>query len=179
MVIGKTLIKDHTQSGIEPGTIFEEVNNILCESNEGGLFITAYEAVVDLRSGEVRYVNAGHEHPFLMHKTEDGTYKYEEMKIKAGIVLAGMEDMVYKTGTFIIEPGDCLYQYTDGVTEATDKDNNLYGMDRLTRFLNSHMDLDPEKLLPAVRKDIDDFVKNAPQFDDITMLSFKFMKYKD
>ena len=179
MVIGKTLIKDHTQPGIEPGTIFEEVNNILCESNEGGLFITAYEAVIDLRNGEVRYVNAGHEHPFLMHKTEDGTYKYEEMKIKAGIVLAGMEDMVYKTGTFTIEPGDCLYQYTDGVTEATDKDNNLYGMDRLTRFLNSHMDLDPEKLLPAIRKDIDAFVKEAPQFDDITMLSFKFMKYKD
>jgi sigma-B regulation protein RsbU (phosphoserine phosphatase) len=72
-----------------------------------------------------------------------------------------------------------LYQYTDGVTEATDKDNNLYGMDRLTRFLNSHMDLDPEKLLPAIRKDIDAFVKEAPQFDDITMLSFKFMKYKD
>lgn len=179
MVIGKTLIKDHTQPGIEPATIFEEVNNILCESNEGGLFITAYEAVIDLRTGEVRYVNAGHEHPFHMHKTQDGGYKYEEMKIKAGMVLAGMEDMVYKTGSFTMEPGDRLYQYTDGVTEATDKDNNLYGMSRLTEFLNAHMDLEPEKLLPAVRKDIDAFVKQAPQFDDITMLSFELLQYKE
>ncbi len=179
MVIGKTLIKDHTKPDTDPSSIFEEVNSILCESNEGGMFITAYEAVIDLRTGEVRYANAGHEHPFIMHKGEDGKYVYEEMKIKAGFVLAGMEDMVYKTGSFKMEPGDRLYQYTDGVTEATNADNELYGMKRLTDFLNNNMDKDPENLLPAIRADIDEFVAGAPQFDDITMLSFEFCKYKE
>lgn len=179
MVIGKTLIKDHTGPDTDLGQVFSEVNNLLCESNSEELFITAYEAVIDLRNGEVVYVNAGHEHPFLMTTGEDGQKEYTEMNPKAGVVLAGFEGVKYKGGTFTMKPGDRFVQYTDGVTEATNSSNELYGMERLTQFLNSHTDLGPEKLLPALKEDIDGFVKEAPQFDDITMLCFELKQYQE
>ncbi len=176
MVIGKTLIKDRTNPDQDLGSVFSEVNDILCESNSEELFITAFEAILNIRTGEVRYVNAGHEHPFLMERNEEGSYSYTELRPKAGMVLAGMEGMRYRPGSFFMKPGDRLFQYTDGVPEATDGNNQLYGMERLERFLNSHTDLSPEKLLPALRADIDAFTGDAPQFDDITMLCLEFRK---
>lgn len=172
MVIGKTLIKDHTQPGKDLGEVFTEVNELLCESNSEGLFITAFEGVLDLVSGEFRYVNAGHEIPYICKKNG----KFEPYKVRAGFVLAGMEGMKYKCGELKLEPGDKIFQYTDGVTEATDKNNGLYGMDRLTAFLGEHSDLTPAELLPKIKEDIDAFVGDAPQFDDITMLC---LEYKD
>ncbi|MBR4901359.1 MAG: SpoIIE family protein phosphatase [Victivallales bacterium] len=170
MVIGKTLIKDHTTPDTDLGDVFSEVNNVLCESNSEGLFITAFEGVLDLKTGEFRYVNAGHEPPFIAHAGEP----FAPHKIRPGFVLAGMEDIRYKAGALQIDPGDKIFLFTDGVTEATDAQNNLYGMERLTNVLNANLNQTPNDILPAVKKDIDQFVGNAPQFDDITMLCLEF-----
>lgn len=173
MVIGKTLIKDHTQPDKDLGEVFSEVNELLCESNSEGLFITAFEGVLDLVTGEFRYVNAGHEIPFICKKGET----FQPYKIRAGFVLAGMEGMRYKCGSIQLEPGDKVFQYTDGVTEATNKDNELYGMQRLEKILGENKDQLPSELLPRIKEDIDDFVGGAPQFDDITMLCMEFKNW--
>ena len=170
MVIGKTLIKDHTQSGKDLGEVFTEVNELLCESNSEGLFITAFEGVLDLASGEFRFVNAGHEIPYICIKGG----KFEPHKIRAGFVLAGMEGMRYKCGEMRLDVGDKIFQYTDGVTEATNANNELYGMERLTDILGENSALSPAELLPKIKEDIDRFVGEAPQFDDITMLCLEY-----
>lgn len=172
MVIGKTLIKDHTEPGKDLGEVFSEINDLLCESNSEDLFITAFEAVLNLKTGELRYVNAGHEMPFICKKNQD----FKPYKIKAGFVLAGMEGMRYKAGSMILEPGDKLFQYTDGVTEATDSDSKLFGMERLEASLNKIKNGTPKDILESVKNDIDDFVNVALQFDDITMLCLEYKK---
>lgn len=170
MVIGKTLIKDHTTPGMDLGKVFSDVNNLLCEANSEGLFITAFEGVLDLVTGEFNFVNAGHEMPYICKAGGD----FEPYKLRPGFVLAGMEDMKYRAGSMQFEVGDKIFQYTDGVTEATDADNQLYGMERLGKILNREKNGTPEEILAAVKKDIDEFVKDAPQFDDITMLCLEY-----
>ena len=170
MVIGKTLIKDHTTPGRDLGKVFTEVNDLLCESNSEELFITAFEGVLDLVTGEFVYVNAGHEMPFICKAGGD----FEPYKIRAAFVLAGMEGMKYRAGSMMLEPGDKIFQYTDGVTEATNINNELYGMDRLGEILNKVKLGTPHEILPAIKKDIDEFVGEAPQFDDITMLCLEY-----
>lgn len=170
MVIGKTLIKDHTQPGRDLGEVFSEVNRLLCESNREGLFITAFEGVLDLVTGEFVYVNAGHEIPFICRK--DNVFK--PYVIAPGFVLAGLEGTKYKCGCIQLKPGDKVFQYTDGVTEATNQENELYGMVRLGNVLEHNAALSPKELLAVVKEDIDVFVGEAPQFDDITMICLEY-----
>lgn len=170
MVIGKTLIKDHTVPDRDLGQVFSEVNNLLCESNSEGLFITAFEGVLDLVTGEFNFVNAGHEMPFICK--EGGNF--EVHKIRPGFVLAGMEDVKYRAGSMVLDPGDKIFQYTDGVPEATSQSEELYGMERLGNILNKVKDKTPHEILPAVKNDIDKFVGEAEQFDDITMLCLEY-----
>ena len=170
MVIGKTLIKDHTTPGRDLGKVFTAVNNLLCEANSEGLFITAFEGVLDFVTGEFNFVNAGHEMPFVCKA--DGAF--EPYKIRPGFVLAGMEGMRYRAGSMILEQGDKIFQYTDGVTEATNIHNELYGMERLEVILNKVKCGTPHEILPAVKADVDEFVGEAPQFDDITMLCLEY-----
>lgn len=131
MVIGKTLIKDHTKPGRDLGEVFTEVNNLLCESNSEGMFITAFEGVLDLVTGEFLFVNAGHEIPFVYRKGK----AFEPYKVRAGFVLAGMEGIRYQCGSMQLQAGDRIFQYTDGVTEATNKVNELYYFIRLVTIL--------------------------------------------
>lgn len=170
MVIGKTLIKDHTGLHNDLGEVFSEVNNILCASNSEEMFITAFEGVLNLKTGELRYVNAGHETPFIYRK--DGTY--EPFKIKAGFVLAGMEGIRYKCGSVKLNPGDKIFEYSDGVPEATNINNEQYGMQRLGKVLSDNCKKSPAQLLPCIKSDLDAFVGEAEQFDDITMLCLEF-----
>ena len=170
MVIGKTLIKDHTVPGADLGDVFTEVNELLCQSNSEGLFITAFEGVLDLVTGEFNFVNAGHEMPYFYR---DGK-GFEPFKTKSGFVLAGMDGIKYRGGSITLNEGDKIFQYTDGITEATDSNFELYGMDRLTAILNENKDNGPFDILPAIKSDIDKFVGDAPQFDDITMLCLEF-----
>lgn len=145
------------------------MNNILCESNSENLFITAFVGVLDLSTGEFPYVNAGHEMPFICHEGS-----FEAHRLDPGFVLAGLNDMQYRAGCFTLTEGDKLFQYTDGVTEATNAENHLYGMQRLYDILNKNCERSPEEILRAVKGDIDAFVGEAPQFDDITMLCLTF-----
>ena len=170
MVIGKTLIKESTHPGSNLGEVFSRVNDLLCESNSEGLFITAFEGVLDLVTGEFIFVNAGHEMPMISRAGEPFTAH----KIRPGFVLAGMEGMRYKAGSITLEPGDKLFQYTDGVTEATNARNELYGMERLTEVLGKHAAKSPREIIPAVHEHINAFVADAPQFDDITMLCLEY-----
>ena len=170
MVIGKTLIKDHTGLHDDLGEVFTEVNNILCASNSEEMFITAFEGVLNLKTGELRYVNAGHEMPFIGQK--NGVY--EPFKVKAGFVLAGMEGIRYRSGSVQLNPGDKIFQYSDGVPEAMNSENEQYGMNRLERVLSKNSDKSPTELLPEVKADLDAFVGMAEQFDDITMLCVRF-----
>ncbi|MDD2447162.1 MAG: SpoIIE family protein phosphatase [Tissierellia bacterium] len=169
MMITKTLIKNNAQYGNKPKEIFETVNNQLCEGNEADMFVTAFMGILDIDSRKFTYVNAGHNPPLIKRSDKD----YEWLKTKPGFVLAGMEDIPYKQDEIILEPGDTLYMYTDGVTEATNTENQLFSDSRLKDVLNENKDVNLEKLLYNVKKEIDLFVKEAPQFDDITMLAIK------
>lgn len=170
MVIGKTLIKDHTGLHDDLGEVFSEVNNILCASNSEEMFITAFEGVLNLKTGELRYVNAGHETPFICR----GDGVYEPFKVKAGFVLAGMEGIRYRGGSVQLKPGDKIFQYSDGVPEAMNGKNEQYGMPRLEKVLAQNSGKAPAELLPAIKADLDAFVGEAEQFDDITMLCIRF-----
>ncbi len=172
MVIGKTLIKDHTAQGADLGDVFAKVNNLLCESNSEGLFITAFEGVLDLETGEFRYVNAGHEMPFICRAGGEFTPE----KIRPGFVLAGMEETKYRQGSMILGEGDKIFQYTDGITEATNINNELFGMERLAESLNRVKHKNSKEITEAVKADVDAFADEAPQFDDITMLCLTFKK---
>lgn len=171
MVIGKTLIKDHTQPGIGLGEVFTKVNNLLCESNSEGLFITAFEGVLDLVTGEFSYVNAGHEVPYICRKGQS----YELYPVKPGFILAGMKNIRYTEGSVQLEPGDKIFLYTDGVPEATNAQNELYGSERLHDSLNKNKGRTLKDLLISVKADVDAFVAEAPQFDDITMLALEYI----
>lgn len=171
MVIAKTLIKNCTQTGLSPKAVLEKVNDQLCENNEAEMFVTVWLGILEISTGKLTCANAGHEYPVL--KRADGDY--ELIKDKHGFVLAGMEGMRYKEYELELCPGDKLYLYTDGVAEATNANNELYGTDRMLDALNRNKDADCEKLLYWMKEDIDAFVGEAPQFDDITMLSLELM----
>ena len=166
MVITKTLLKNYTQMGMEPSAVFETVNRLLCDGNDAGLFVTAWMGVLELSSGTMTYVNAGHNPPLL--KRAGGGFEY--LRERTGFVLAGMEDTRYRQSTLCLRPGDRLLLYTDGVTEATDPEQGLYGEERLRAFMNDHEDGDTVSVLRELRADIDAYAGSAPQFDDITML---------
>lgn len=170
MMTAKTIIKGYAESGKSVDEVFTIANEKLCESNEAGMFVTAWFGMLDLLTGKVEFVNAGHNPPLVRHK--DSTFDY--LKSKPSFVIAGMEGMKYRRNEFFLSPGDEIYLYTDGVTEATDSENRLYGEERLVRFLNTLHGLSGEEICHAVKADVADFVGDAPQFDDITMLYLKY-----
>lgn len=172
MMTAKTVIKSYAQSGLSPDEVFTKANAKLCEGNEAEMFVTAWMAYVNVKTGHVSFVNAGHNPPLIRHK--DGSFEY--LRVKAGFVLAGMEGMKYQLNEMDIEQGDEIFLYTDGITEATDKNNELYGEDRLVQYLNSLGMLSAEATCFGVKANVDAFVGDAPQFDDMTMLSFKMYK---
>ena len=170
MMTAKTIIKDLAERGLPVNEIFTQANEKLCENNESGMFVTAWMGVLDLTTGKVQFANAGHNPPLL--KRADGSFEY--LKTRAGFVLAGMEGIRYRIGELTLNPGDRLFLYTDGVPEATNTENKLYGEDRLLAFMNRNASAEATELLPALKTNIDEFVGEAPQFDDITMLMFDY-----
>ena len=174
MMTAKTIIKDLAESGMAVNDIFTKANEKLCENNESGMFVTAWMGILDLTTGNVQFANAGHNPPLL--KRADGSFEY--LKTRAGFVLAGMEGVRYRVGEITLNEGDRLFLYTDGVPEATNVENKLYGEDRLLTFMNQNATVEATKLLPALKANIDEFVGEAPQFDDITMLMFDYKPKK-
>ena len=147
----------------------QKVNNQLCENNEAEMFVTVWLGIYEISTGKLTAANAGHEYPAV--KRANGSF--ELFKDRHGFVLAGMENARYREYELEIGPGDTLFVYTDGVAEATDAANTLYGTERMLNALNTAPERCPEELLTAVRSDIDRFVGSAPQFDDITMLAIR------
>ena len=174
MMTAKTIIKDLAESGMAVNDIFTKANEKLCENNESGMFVTAWMGILDLTTGNVQFANAGHNPPLL--KRADGSFEY--LRTRAGFVLAGMEGVRYRVGELTLNPGDRLFLYTDGVPEATNAENKLYGEDRLLDFMNQNASVEAVELLPALKANIDKFVGEAPQFDDITMLMFDYKPQK-
>ncbi|NCC77234.1 MAG: serine/threonine-protein phosphatase, partial [Clostridia bacterium] len=169
MAIAKALIKQNVLSGKSPAEVFTVTNEQLCEGNGGNLFVTAWMGLLELSTGKLTYVNAGHNPPLL--KTGGSAFTY--LKSIPGFVLAGMEGIVYRQSEILLGAGDVLYLYTDGVTEATNADNELYGDDRLITLANQVAVTALDGFLKRIQIDIDAFVQEAPQADDITMLALK------
>ena len=170
MVIAKTLIKNRAQMGGGPAETLRYVNDQLCEGNDAELFVTVWFAILDLQTGRGVAANAGHEHPVL--RRENG--KFELVLYRHSPAVATLAGMKFREHEFEMHPGDTLFVYTDGVPEATNAGNELFGTDRMLDALNREADAAPETLLRNVRKDLDDFVGDAPQFDDITMLGLHY-----
>ena len=170
MVIAKTLIKNRAMMGGGPADILTDVNNQLCEGNEAELFVTVWLGIIDISTGKGLAANAGHEHPVI--KRADG--KYELVVYRHSPAVATMEGISFREHEFELHPGDRLFVYTDGVAEATDSMDRLYGTDRMLDALNREPDALPQRIIENVNDSIKEFVGSAEQFDDITMLCLKY-----
>lgn len=170
MVIAKTLLKNSALNGSSPKEILEKVNNQLCENNEAEMFVTVWFGILTVSTGNLLCANAGHEYPAIRRAGGE----YELFRDKHGFVLAGMEGVKYREYEMNLASGDMLFVYTDGVPEATNSKEELFGTERMLAALNRRNEMECKKLLKAVRDEIDSFVGAAPQFDDITMLAILY-----
>lgn len=168
MTMAKTHIKNFATVGLPLAEVAARANNQLCYKNESGMFVTAFICVLDVRSGEVQFVNAGHNCPFV--QKQDGAF--EMFRAKANLVFGLMEDVPYREQTLTLNPGDSIYLYTDGVTEALNPEQELFGDDRLYEILNRHRAQagEPETFVQAIYREVQAFADGEPQADDITML---------
>lgn len=168
MTMAKTHIKNFATVGLPLAEVAVRANNQLCYKNESGMFVTAFICVLDVRSGEVQFVNAGHNCPFV--QKQDGAF--EMFRAKANLVFGLMEDVPYREQTLTLNPGDSIYLYTDGVTEALNPEQELFGDDRLYEILNRHRAQagEPETFVQAIYREVQAFADGEPQADDITML---------
>ncbi len=168
MMTGKTVLRDYAERGDAPAEIAANANEKLCEGNDAEMFVTAWMGFLETDTGLVRFVNAGHNPPVLIR---GGKASFIEQK--ANLTLAAMEGVPYREQTVQLTPGDLLFLYTDGVTEATDASEALFGNDRLLTVLSKPFGTGEAAARAActdVKEAIDAFVGDAPQFDDITML---------
>ena len=168
MMTGKTVLRDYAERGDEPVDVVRNANRKLCDGNEAEMFITAWMGFLDTETGQVRYVNAGHNPPVLIR---DGQAAFLEQE--SNMVLAAFESSPYCEQVLQLEPGDLLYLYTDGVTEATNAARELFGDDRLIQALSASFgegESACRSVCSTVKQKVDEFVDGAPQFDDITML---------
>ena len=171
MVITKTLIKNNAQSGKSPKEVFETVNNMLCENNEASMFVTAFLGFLDIPGGKFSYVSAGHNPPLLR---SNGRFSW--LKTKPGFVLAIIEDTFYSQHEIVLRPGDELFLYTDGITEAVDNEGEMFSEARLLYTVNKHLDLPLKEFTITIQREIDKFAAGAGQADDITMLALRYLK---
>ncbi len=169
MVITKTLIQNTALSGKSPEVVFGIVNRMLCDNNSAGMFVTALLGYLDIPSGKFTFVNAGHNPPLIR---KNG--KFEWLKTRVGFVLAGDEDTFYRQQEITIQPGDELFLYTDGVTEAVNRKEELFTDPRLLEAVNSNFDKPLKDFTLAIKAETDAFANGAEQADDITMLALRF-----
>ena len=170
MMVTRMLIKSRLQSGESVAEALTNVNRQLCENNELGYFVTVWLAVLEISTGKGVAVNAGHEHPVL--RRSDG--KYELVLYRHSLAVAAMDGVRFRQHEFQLCPGDSFFVYTDGVTEATNGEHELFGTDRMLEALNKEPDAEPDQLLKNVMDDIHRFMDGEDQFDDITMMCLKY-----
>ena len=172
MMTTRTLIKTLALKGISPAQVLDEANARLCENNEADMFVTAWIGILTISSGKFVFANAGHNAPLIRRKGEG----FVALKTRPGFVLAGMEGTRYHQAETVLLPGDMLFLYTDGVTEAANPQEILYGEDRLKQALEARYTKNLKEFLSGVKAELDAFADGAAQFDDITMLVLRVDK---
>ena len=172
MMISKTILQNYAMMGLSPAEILAQTNDAICANNEEEMFVTAWVGILELSTGRLTAANAGHEYPVL--KAPDG--RFEILRDKHGFVMGGFAGEVYKDYTLQIAPGSKLFLYTDGVPEAMSGSaaSEMFGPDRMLDALNADPEAHPRQLLAQVRRALADFVKDAEQFDDLTMLCIEY-----
>ena len=170
MVISKTLIKNQAQMGDSPAQILQAVNDQLCENNEAEMFVTVWLGILEISTGKLTAVNAGHEYPIM--KKDGG--EYEMLDDPHGFVMGVMPGMQYQEYEIWMHKGDSIYVYSDGAPDAVNAEEEQFERERLLASLNQVPGASPSELLGQVKGDIDRFVGEAAQFDDITMLCMRY-----
>ncbi len=166
MMKGKEIIKQRSMSGGTPSQILEYTNNQLVIDNEKAMFITIWLGILEISSGIITASSAGHEYPFI----SDSEGNYTKLEDPHGVMCGAMEDMQYEDYTITVPKGGGIFVYTDGIAEAQNSSEEFFGLERIEKSLNSHKGVSAKELAELVKKDVDDFVAEAEQFDDITML---------
>ena len=174
MMVSKSFIKNEVLEGKHVDEVFCEVNNQLCENNKENFFVTAWLGILDLTSGALTYVNAGHNPPVILRR--DGSVEW--MRMQPGLVLAAMMDIPYSGNETRLERGDRLLLYTDGVTEAMNEQEEMYGEERLEQLLADSSDMTVTETVMRLREDIRNFAGDAQQYDDITILELEYREIK-
>jgi sigma-B regulation protein RsbU (phosphoserine phosphatase) len=170
MMVARIILRTTTKNLKSIVDAFNRTNFALAKRNKLNMFVTVWAGIIDLRTGHIDFASAGHNPPAIRHS--DGSVEF--IKSKAGLVMAAMEETIYKPQTYDLKQGDTLFLYTDGVTEATNSNNVLFGDNRLLATLKMGGERSTADTCTLVKKEIDNFVQDAPQFDDITMLAIKF-----
>ena len=170
MMVSKILVQNYAMAGRSPAEVLQAVNNQICSNNREEMFVTVWLGILDTTTGRVIASNAGHEYPVI---TQTGN-RFEMVKDKHGLVIGGMEGIRYREYELDMTPGSKLFLYTDGVSEATNEKNEMFGTQRMLEAMNEDPDASPEEILKNVRKAVDAFVKDAEQFDDLTMLCLEY-----
>ncbi len=170
MMVSRILILNHAMNGLSPAQVLEKVNDQICANNREEMFVTVWLGILDLKTGRLTAANAGHEYPAL--KRADG--RFELMKDPHGFVIGGLPDMTYDEYEWQLTPGTKVFVYTDGVPEAGVSRSDLFGTDRMLQALREAEDGTPKEILGAVDRAVAAFVKDAPQFDDLTMLCVEY-----
>lgn len=173
MAMSRTLIKATALKGVPPDICLDDVNKILNLDNESSMFVTVFAGVLNTFTGEVKYCNAGHNPPYLIKK--DGGV--EELESTNSIALAiTAEENLFSSKSIMLHPGDAIFLYTDGVTEATDSENILFSDDRLHNFLKTVSESSPTDIVNNVIEQVNAYSSDVMQADDITAMCFKFLK---
>lgn len=170
MMITKVILQSCAMLGQSPAEILAKTNEAICSQNSEDMFVTVWVGILELSTGRLTAANAGHEYPAI--RQPGGIFTLH--KAIHGLVVGGMEGTTYREYTLDLQPGAKLFVYTDGVPEATDAHNKLFGTERMLEALNRKPDASPEEILKNVREDLDSFVKYAEQFDDLTMLCLEY-----
>ena len=170
MVKTMYLIENHAKFNEDLSQVIEKVNNLAYERNDEELFVTIWLGKLNLKTGKLSYVNAGHNQPLIKHDSNN----FEYMKTHPNLVIGGMEGIQYNEHEINLNAGDMIFLYTDGVTEANDNYNEFYGENRLKEIINKNKNKKLNDIINEITKDIDKFYNNSEQYDDITMLIIKY-----
>ena len=170
MAISKTLLRTEALRGLPPNEILQNANNTLCPDNEECMFVTVFCGILNIRTGELQFANAGHNPPIVGGQQRSTEF----LKLHSGFVLGTIPDFPYVTQEEKLDPGDYLYVYTDGVTEAMNLEEKLFSDARLLEIMKNIDNNPATEMLAVVKDEVKDFVKEAPQSDDITMLAVRF-----
>ena len=170
MMVSRTILANIAMMGMSPKEVLEKANEAICANNKEEMFVTVWLGILEISTGKVTAANAGHEYPVLKKPDQD----FEILIDKHGFVLGGMEEVKYREYEFDMEPGAKLFLYTDGLPEATDNEQNMFGVELMMDALNESLNLSTKEILDHMKGRVDGFVGSAPQFDDLTMLCIEY-----